>query len=175
MRKAGFLLLGLAGAVLLSQFPEFFQQYTQRLGGRYDEVKSQVSALEKRAGEAGKDIDGYLRTFLLNRDVDVRREGQELRALVQRRMTLEEAYQALTGSERWWRARAFARHVDWDIAGATLTAYQPAVPVTAEAGVYAGAGFGTGAIVFLAILGLWGPERRRARRRDAPRNAPRGR
>jgi hypothetical protein len=38
--------------------------------------------------------------------------------------------------------------------------------VTPEAGIYAGAGFGSGAAIFLAVLGLWGPERRR------PRNAP---
>jgi hypothetical protein len=169
MRKTGFLLFGLAGAVLLSQFPEFFQQYTQRLGGRYDEVSAQVSGLEKRAAEAGKDVDGYLRGFLLNRDVDVRREGLELRSLVDRRAALGEAYQALTGSDRWWRARAFARHVDWNIATSTLTAYQPAVPVTAEAAVYAGSGFGAGALIFLLILGLWGPERRKARRREPPR------
>jgi len=164
MRKAGLLLFGLVGALLLSQFPEFFQQYTQRLGGRLDEVTSQVAALEKRAGEAGKDLPGYLRGFLLHRDVDVRREGLELQALVQRRVALEESYRALAGVDRWWRIAQFAEHADWKIAASTLEVYRPAMPVTPEAAVYAGTGFGTGALIFLAILGLWGPERRRARR-----------
>lgn len=164
MRKAGILLFGLVGALVLSQFPEFFQQYTQRLGGRLDEVTAQVAALEKRAAEAGKDVPGYLRGFLLHRDVDVRREGMHLRSLVERRAALANAYEALTGAGSLWRAPRFAEHVDWEVATATLTAYRPAVPVTTESAVYTGTGFGAGALVFLVILGLWGPERRGQRR-----------
>ena len=63
MRKSAFLICGFAGALLLSQFPEFFQQYTQRLGGRLDEVRAQVSSLEERAVESGKDLEAYLRVF----------------------------------------------------------------------------------------------------------------
>jgi len=165
MRKGGLLLCGFIGALLLSQFPEFFQQYTQRLGGRLDELTAQVTALEGRAAAVGKDLPGYLRTFLLNRDVDVRREGMALQEMVQRRTTLAESYKALTGADQWWRAAAFAKQVDWKTATATLEVYRPAMPVTPEAGIYAGAGFGSGVAVFLAILGLWGPERRRDRRR----------
>lgn len=164
MRKAGFLLFGLVGAIILSQFPEFFQQYTQRLGGRLDEVSAQVTALEIRAAEAGKDLPGYLRGFLLHRDVDVRREGMHLRSLVERRATLANAYEALTGAGSLWRAPRFAEHVDWEVAYATMSVYRPAVPVTSESAVYTGAGFGAGALIFLVILGLWGgPERRGAR------------
>ena len=164
MRKAGFLLFGLAGALILSQFPEFFQQYTQRLGGRLDEVAAQVTALEKRAAEAGKDVPAYLRSFLLNRDVDVRREGMHLRSLVERHAELSNAYAALTGSGSLWRAQRFATYVDWEIARATLGVYRPAVPVTAESAIYSGAGFGAGALIFLVVLGLWMPERRRTPR-----------
>jgi len=163
MSKAGLLLCGLAGALLLSQFPEFFQQYTQRLGGRLDELTSQVAALETRAAESGKDVPGYLRGFLLHRDIDVRREGLQLQALVQRRAALAASYQALTGAKRWWRIGRFAEHVDWKIAASTLEAYRPAMPVTPEAAVYTGTGFGAGAVVFLAVLGLLGPDRRRPR------------
>lgn len=161
MRKTGLLLFGFIGALLTSQFPEFFQQYTQRLGGRLDEVTAQVTALEGRAADAGKDLPSYLRGLQLHRDVDVRREGMALQALVQRRAALAEAYRALAGVDRWWRASAFVEHADWDVAAATLEVYRPAMPVTPEAGVYAGAGLGAGVLVFLAILGLWGPEKRR--------------
>lgn len=164
MRKAGLLLFGIVGALLLSQFPEFFQQYTQRLGGHLDEVSAQVDGLERRAAEAGKDLRGYLRGFLLHRDVEVRREGMELQALVERRAALARSYEALAGVEQWWRAPRFVEHVDWKIAASTVRIYRPAVPVTPEAAGYAGAGFGLGALIFLAILGLWGPENRRSRR-----------
>jgi hypothetical protein len=166
MRKAGFLLFGLIGAVLLSQFPEFFQQYVQRLGGRLDEVAAQVQALDRRAGEAGKSTPDYIRGFLFHAEPDVRREGLALQALVQRRVALADAYEALQGPDRWWRAGRFAEHFDWDIASSTFDAYRPAVPVTAEAGVYAGAGFGSAAILFLALSGaLSGLFRRRRVRR----------
>lgn len=162
MRKAGFLLFGLVGATLLSQFPEYFQQYVQRLGGRLDEVTAQVTALDRRAAEAGKPTADYIRGLQLHRDADVRREGTELRALVQRRVTLADSYQVLTHTDRWWRAGSFAEHFDWDVAASTLTAYQPGVPVTAESAVYSGAGFGSGAILFITLFGLRG--RRQERR-----------
>lgn len=169
MRKAGFLLFGLTGALVLSQFPEFFQQYTQRLGGHLDEISAQVSSLEQRAADAGKDVPGYLRGFLLNRDVDVRREGMHLRSIVDRRAELATAYEALTGAGSVWRAQRFAKHVDWEIASSTFAVYRPAVPVTAESAIYTAAGFGTGAMIFLVILGLWGPERRKPRQPKAER------
>lgn len=154
MRKTGVLLFGLVGALLLSQFPEYFQQYVQRLGGRLDEVASQVTALDKRAAEAGTSTPLYLRDFILNRDPQVRREGQELQALVRRRVVLADDYRALTGSDRWWRAGRFVEHFDWDVAATTFRAYEPAMPVTPESGIYAGAGFGTGMVLFLLIFGL---------------------
>lgn len=162
MRKTGFLLFGLIGAVLLSQFPEFFQQYMQRMGGRLDEVTSQVEALDRRAAEAGKNTPDYVRGLRVHGSAEVRREGEALQMLVQRRVTLAEAYAALTGTDRWWRAGRFVEYFDWDVASAALTVYQPAVPVTAEAAVYAGAGFGGGALIFLMLFGVG--ERRRMRR-----------
>jgi hypothetical protein len=162
MRKAGFLLFGLVGAVLLSQFPEFFQQYVQRLGGRLDEATAQVQALDRRAAEAGKATPDYIRGFLFHDEPNVRREGLALQALVQRRIALAEAYGSLQGADRWWRGGQFVRSLDWDIAASTLGAYRPAVPVTAEAAVYAGAGFGSGMVLFLALSGLFGRRRRRS-------------
>lgn len=162
MRKTGVLLFGLIGAIVLSQFPEFFQQYVQRLGGRLDEVTNQVTSLDKRAAEAGTSTSLYLRDFILNRDPQVRREGQELQALVRRRVVLAADYRALNGSGSWWRAAHFVEHFDWDIAATTFQAFQPAMPVTAESAVYTGAGFGTGMVIFVLIFG-W--------RRRRPRHA----
>ena len=153
-RRPVFLLFGIAGALLLAQFPEFFQQYTQRLGGRLDEVTRQVAALETRAAEADKDSRSYVAGFLENPDADVRREGRALAALPRRELRLRQAYEALTGAGRGWRAKSFVEHFDWDIAQTTAAAYAPAMPVTAESAVYAGAGFGTGAVLFWTFFGL---------------------
>ena len=148
------LIFGFAGALLLSQFPEFFQQYTQRLGGRLDEATRQVAALEARAAEAGKDLRSYVAAFLENPDADIRREGRALAALPPRLARLRQAYTALTGAGRGWRAKSFVQHFDWDVARTTATAYAPAVPVTAESAVYAGAGFAGGAVLFWSFFGL---------------------
>ena len=44
---------GIAGSVSLSQFPEFSQQYLQRLGGAVDELSATVEAVDKSAAETG--------------------------------------------------------------------------------------------------------------------------
>lgn len=166
MPRAAFLLFGLAGAALLSQFPEFFQQYTQRLGGRLDEVRTQVEALESRASTSGKSLNAYLEQFLVSQDRDVRQEGRALAALVQRRATLATAYSALSDTSQFWRARAFAEHVDMDIARATARDYKPATPLTAESAVYSGAGFGAGGLAYSLLFGWRRKRRTMSRRRD---------
>lgn len=166
MRKAAFLIFGLVGAALLSQFPEFFQQYTQRLGGRLDEVRTQVEALEQRASASGKTLNAYLEQFLVSRDRDVQQEGRALAVLVQRRAAMVTAYSALTDASRFWRARAFAEHVDMDIAKATARDYQPATPLTAESAVYSGAGFGAGGVAYSLLFGWRRKRRATSRRRE---------
>lgn len=160
-RKTGLLTFGFVGALLLSQFPEFFQQYTQRLGGRLDEINAQVEALERRAAEGGKDRQAYLRRFLEDPDPDVKREGRHFVSLLQRQLALRQAQTALAGADRWWRAYPFITTFDWEIAKPTLRLYRPAVPITVEAGIYAGGGFGLGSLIFWLLFGVG---RRRADR-----------
>src|SRR3546814_16415972 len=84
----------LVGAVLLSQFPEFFQQYMQRLGGRLDEIDLQVAQLDERAAAAGLDRYDYTRKFIGNGDPVIRREGRHLVGLGGRQVVLSRAYDA---------------------------------------------------------------------------------
>ena len=44
---------GLAGAAGLSQYPEFSQQYTQRLGGQVDALSEVVADFEASAMRCG--------------------------------------------------------------------------------------------------------------------------
>ena len=158
IRKSILLLLGLAGAVLLSQFPEFFQQYAQRVGGHVAELNHQVAELENRAALDGKDMAAYLRHLRDSEDGAARREGRHLHALVDRRARLTEAYEALATADPWWRAPEFLRHIDWPIAGATLETYRMAVPVTAESALYAATGFLIGSMIYGVLF-----RRRRSR------------
>jgi hypothetical protein len=160
IRKTIFFLFGLTGAVLLSQFPEFFQQYAQRVGGHLSELNHQVGELENRAALDGKDTGAYLRHLTDSEDRAVRREGRNLVALVERRDRLTTAYEVLATADPWWRAPHFLRHIDWTIAGATLQSYRLAMPITAESALYSAAGFLLGIILY----GLLFRRRRRVSR-----------
>jgi len=148
IRKTIFFLFGLTGAVLLSQFPEFFQQYAQRVGGHLAELNHQVVELENRAALDRKDTAAYLRHLMDSEDGAVRREGRHLAALVERRSRLTQAYEALATADPWWRAPRFLRHIDWPIAGATLKAYRMAMPITSESALYSAVGFLFGIMIY---------------------------
>lgn len=148
IRKTIFFLFGFAGAVLLSQFPEFFQQYAQRIGGHLAELNHQVAELENRAALDGKDTTAYLRHLRDSEDGAVRREGRHFVALVERRGRLTQAYEALATADPWWRAPRFLRHIDWPIAGATMKAYRMAMPITSESALYSATGFLSGIMIY---------------------------
>ena len=53
MRRSLGLVGGLALGVALSQFPEYAQQYTQRLGGAVDELRVITSDFDRAAAQSG--------------------------------------------------------------------------------------------------------------------------
>lgn len=69
---------GLAGAGTLSQYPEFAQQYTQRLAGQIQALGTVVDDFDASADRSGLTRDGALdemtgTTFLADRGADLRR------------------------------------------------------------------------------------------------------
>lgn len=153
MRKIVLLLSGLPLGALLSQFPEFFQLYTQRFGGRLDEINLQVEDLDRRAERAQMNRFDYIRRFMKNNDQVVQGEGTNLARLLGRQVKFEHAYDALQTSTPVWRAARFAEHFDPDIAIPTFDAYRPAVPLTIEGGAYSDSGFFLGWLVMWLITG----------------------
>ncbi|WP_272009360.1 DUF2937 family protein [Roseovarius sp. ZX-A-9] len=139
---------GLAGAVGLSQFPEFSQQYTQRLAGAVDELSRFVAEFD--ADAAGQ---GFTRQDALE---DLRQGGQMGAARAQtmartlaRHTRLSADLAALREAgpfTRAYRARSFT---DPEIVRATWGDFRPAMPLTFEGAVFAGFGF-------LGGLGLLG-------------------
>ena len=53
---------GVGLGVLLSQFPEYSQQYVQRLGGAVDELKTVVSDFDTSAQATGSTREGAVAT-----------------------------------------------------------------------------------------------------------------
>ncbi|WP_282609621.1 DUF2937 family protein [Pelagibius sp. Alg239-R121] len=135
-----------AGGSTTSQFPEFFQQYLQRLGGHLDQAALQADRIKEAAIAEKLPLKEYLDSFLTSQIPAHRRQGeillQELADVDRLRISLE----SLTQSPVWQRPFIMASQAEADILEAAATAYKPAVPITPEGLAYAAAG------AFLAIF-----------------------
>jgi len=162
-------ILCVLGAVLFSQGPEFMQQYLQRLGGHLEEARRQLAVFQQTAMQAGISLNQFIAKTNANPDPAVAKLGTVMAGAAERVAFLQSAHESLFHASLWARPFVFLRHLDLEIARATGSVYQPAVPTTAEGLIYALAGM----LVFLALyhfgckgaLGLFG-------RRAAPSKTP---
>lgn len=152
---------GLAGAGTLSQFPEFSQQYAQRLGGAVDALQEVVDDFDASAAAAGLSRDAAL-SELTGTDFLNRRQT-DMTATFTRHAKLQSDLAALNGAGPFMRAYHGARFTDPDIAKAAWAAYKPALPITFEGLVFAGVGFISGALALSLIAGALGRLFRRNR------------
>src|SRR4051794_30655312 len=83
------------GAVVFTQFPEFLQQYLQRLGGHLDEARRQLLQFQNVATQSNLTLDGLARQTSLNADATVAKLGGVITAAVERVHELESAQFAL--------------------------------------------------------------------------------
>lgn len=128
------------GAAGLSQAPEFFQQYLQRLGGHLDEARIALARYEAVARESGITLARLIETTRAQPATPVARLGDAIAEAQARVIDLEAAEAALRAATLWERPFVFLRHVDPDIAARAWAVFKPAVPVTTEGLVYALAG-----------------------------------
>lgn len=105
-----------AAAVLGSQFLAFIQQYRQRLGGHLDEATRNLR--EVSTGEIGQLLDDATRTAV---SLVAERRVEDLQSTIDR---IENAGPIA-------KPFIFARHVDYEIADATWSSFQPALPLDA--------------------------------------------
>ena len=153
------------GAVAFSQFPEFVQQYLQRLGGHLDEARRQLEQFRHVAAQSGLTLEQLIRQTAANSDAAVARLGDVMTDTLNRVHSLESAQAALQHATIWSRPFVFARYLDSAIARRTWEIFQPAVPTTPEGFVYALLGI----LVLLGTyhLGVKWPVRRIVRLRRA--------
>ncbi len=140
--------LCLLGAVGLSQAPEYFQQYLQRLGGHLDEARRQLASYEAVARQSGITLQQLIDTTKAQAAEPVAKLGGVIADTQARVESLAAAESALREASVWERPFVFLSHVDAGIAARTWEVFKPAVPVTAEGFVYAGVGM-------LLALGLY--------------------
>ncbi len=157
---------GLAGAAGLSQFPEFSQQYVQRLGGAVDELRGFVDGFDADAADVG-----LSRAAALD---DLRRGGAmgaeraaTVADMIVRHERLSDDLAALRRAGPFTRVYGARSLGDAAIARAAWADFKPALPLTFEGAVFGGAGFLVGMGGMGALLGLLKMPFRRRRARTA--------
>jgi hypothetical protein len=143
---------GLGLAIVLSQFPEYAQQYAQRLGGAVDELRVITEEFDRAAEAGGLDRVEALERYNASNDEFLAGRGTSMTATFQRFEQLSETLRQIEGAGAIERFQSLPAYLDSDIGQRTLAAYKPAVPVTIEGVLYAGFGFIAG---YLVLSGLW--------------------
>lgn len=161
------LLGGLCGGLGLSQFPEFSQQYLQRLAGTVDALRA-VAADFDRAAERNRltraqALERVTGSQLLN---DHR---ADLMATFARFERLGADLEDLRAASPLMRLTMPLKMGDMETLSGTWADYRPALPVTSDGFVAAGVGFVAGWAVMAVAGGVVGRVRRRRRARREPR------
>ncbi len=125
------------GAVALSQFPQFYGQYMQRLGGHLDEAKRALDQYIRAAENLNMSLEEYIREHLQSGSDVFVSTGEVIKNLAERVETLEQSYIALQNATIYNRWLVFVQEVDMQIAAGTWSNFMPGVPTTAEGLTYA--------------------------------------
>lgn len=152
---------GLAGAVALSQFPEFSQQYMQRLSGARTELKVITAGFDLTAKAAGYSREEALENMGGTNFQNNLRD--QMQSNFRRYDRLDAAYSSLKGTEPLARLARLWHFRDSDLAKRTWDEFRPALPVTSDGLLCAGIGFVAGWLLVSLVLGAFlRPFRRRA-------------
>lgn len=152
MRGLLALFSGLAGAVTLSQFPEFSQQYLQRLGGQAEALAVVVAEFDASAEKAGLTRAGALAE--LDGSAFLAAHQGDMRALIARFEHASADYALLRAAAPLERLALPHRFRDRETLRATWADFRPAVPVTPTGLTAAGIGFGVAWAAFMGLTGL---------------------
>jgi Protein of unknown function (DUF2937) len=167
MRRSLAILGGLALAVLLSQFPEYAQQYTQRLGGAVDELRTITTEFDSAATAAGLTRQQALAHYAQSPDSFLEGRGGSMTATFARYDQLSLTLAELRQAGPLQRLEHLPDYLDSDVGKRTLDDFQPALPETNEGLLYALAGLVLGYVIVSALISLLLlPFRRWSRRRD---------
>ena len=140
---------GVSGAVALSQFPEFSQQYLQRLAGKVDALTAVAAQFDATAQKNGLSRDEALAAL---RGSQVLADQQaDMRATLALQATLTENLTLLRAAGPLERLTMPQRFGDTETLTATWTDFKPAIPATTEGAITAGLGYVGGWLVVGAL------------------------
>jgi len=144
IRLLGRTLVGIAaviGALLASQFPEFAQQYRQRLGGALDEAQHIVSDFDASIAEAGLTRQQALDRYNQSDDILLRNQGTHTERSIDRYNQLLMQRTRLAEASPYGRPIIVLSYPDTRLIKGTWDDYEPSVPVTADGLVWGALGF----------------------------------
>lgn len=153
---------GLALGLILSQFPEYAQQYTQRLGGAVNELRILTEEFDREAAEASLTRQQAITRYQAAGDAFLAGRGLSMERTFDRYSMLSATLADLRGAGPTERFALMPRLLDTEIGSQTLADFKPAVPVTVEGVLYAGAGFLLGYGILSGLIRFFAlPFRRR--------------
>jgi len=148
-----------AGAITLSQFPEFAQQYRQHLAGGIGELQEVVGQFDEDARGQGLTREGALETLSNSAEPLPRERGQSMAVVIDRYNGLVDQWSSLNRSAPVFYPIHILRNPDPKIISGTWEIFKPAVPLVAEAAVWGG--FGAFLGVVLGRIPIFTMRRRR--------------
>lgn len=152
---------GIVSGAGFSQFPEFSQQYLQRLGGAVDELSTVVSDFDRSAATFG--MSRHQALDEMNGSPFLQRRQADLRRTISRYEELSEAYAAVRYAGPFTRFYDLQHMQDPEILSGTWKDYRPAVPLTFEGAVFGLFGFLIGCGALTAVTKVLRPNRRRGK------------
>ncbi|MEO8242088.1 MAG: DUF2937 family protein [bacterium] len=155
MRQILAILGGVGGAVALSQFPEFSQQYLQRLAGKVDALTEVAAQFDATAEKNGLTRDTALSAMAGS--AVLTDQQADMRATLARQAQLSDNLAQLRAANPLARLTMPQRFGDVETLQATFDDYRPAMPATTDGAITAGIGYvaGWGVVaVLLRTLGL---------------------
>ena len=161
MKKFIIMLFAIFSGVMLSQFPEYAQQYRQRVGGAVDELAKVVTRFETSARDSGLSREQALDTYTETGSEFLSKQGGNMRSTISRYEYLSGHLNRMIQAPSFVRLWVFAKERDMEIAKASLSAYEPAIPTTAEGATHAAAGFAGGWLLLSILLAPFGRKPRR--------------
>ena len=163
--------IGLACGLVGAQWPEFSQQYRQRLGGAIDELARIVAAFDAEAADRSLTPAQAIARLKNNDDPLARERGADIEGDIAREARLQAQLAAMRDAGPLRRLAVIASDPDPAIAAQTFRNFEPALPITSEALTVGGlamvVGWAATHLVAWPIRRRW--RLRRARGRVDPR------
>ena len=152
MRRTLAVLGGLGLAAMFAQFPEYAQQYEQRLGGAVDELRIIVADFDTDAQKFVLSRDEALHHYAVSPDAFLVARGVSMARTLARYAKLNAQLIDLAGADPWTRVTHLNDYLDAQISSRALAAFKPALPVTSEGVMWGIGGFLLGYGLLAAFL-----------------------